>query len=481
MADDQSGPVRPPTIELEAKPAGSGRSKTLAGAKRKAAERARASAVGGVETVPGETPPLEEPAAEIPEPVEEHLARPGLPLDVVLVSAGLGAGGALIIAFLLALVGWWPGAGTSVVVADAGLEDRIAALEATEAIDTSTFAERNDVAALSARLEALENAAPLDVSGFAGNSEIADLRQELATLSASPSVDVAARSQIERIEARLAALEAAPESPDGVALADDIARLEAEIQVLSQASAAPANMATIEDVARLDAAIAELAAAPAPADPADAAARDVRLAALEADFAALKVEMAGNGAASSATPTPLADLEAARRAALLPLVIDALEREFETGAPYRTALANLRSGLPRLSVPPAIIDAAATGLDTAEELAAEVALAAPAMLQAEAASNPEADIFARIWEQVAAAVALRPEGEPLGHDAASILARLENALARGDLEAASAEFEALPEAMKAEATEVGLSLRLAGSARNLVAAARQAALAEANL
>lgn len=477
MADDQSGPVRRPTIDLEAKPAGSGRSKTLAGAKRKAAERARAA----TEAPAGETPPTEDKTAASPEPVEERLARPGLPLDVVFISAGLGASGALIIAFLLALLGWWPGAGTSVVVSDAGLGDRVAALEATEAIDTSRFVERDDIAALNERIAALERQAPVDVSTLADASEIADLREQLAALSSAPSVDEAARSQIEAIETRLAAIEDAPQSPQGVALAEDIARLEAEIDVLSQGSSAPANMATTDDVARLEAAIAQLAAAPAPANPADAEARDARLAALEADIAALKVEVAGNSAAAPAAPTPLADLEAARRAALLPLVIDALEREFETGAPYRTALANLRSALPRLSVPAALIDAAATGLPTAEDLADQVARAAPAMLQADAANNPDNDLMARIWDQVAAAVALRPEGEPQGNDSASILARLENALARGDLEAALREFDAMPEAMQAEAVEVGQSLRLAGAARNLVAAARQAAMAGANL
>ncbi|HUV32620.1 MAG TPA: hypothetical protein VMW31_03535, partial [Devosiaceae bacterium] len=456
MADDKrSGPVKPPTIEGQARPAtGSdgARSRTVAGARRKAAERKQAA--GSVAAKPGpdaapKAPPeaaragaeapadTKKPGAEAPADTKKpgpaaaaDAKRPeaaasasattaGFPAVAVLAGAALGAVLALGIGYALAVGGWWPGTAATGAAASvpslAAIENRVAALESAPPPDPS------GLGALAARLDALETATSPDLTAYAPATELAALRAGLEELAGAPAVDTAARNRLDAIAGRLEALETAPASPEGAdGAAVDLARLTARIDALEARPAADSGPA-LDALQALQARIAALeAAGPPPPD----AALAVRVGAMLARIEAMETQLAALDAHFAAQSR---NAEAARQATMLPLAIDELERLVNSGGAFAAPLEAVATALPALAVPDAVRQAAATGITPPGRLAEALAAAAPAMLQARADSRPDADLGTRILDQIAAAIALRPEGEPAGDDPAAVLARLESA------------------------------------------------------
>lgn len=486
MADDRkSGPVKPPTIELAAKPAGdgsastSGRSKTVAGARRKAAERKRAAAAGtsrsGGQT---KTQAKEKPEARPDKTATQAPARAPLPVAALTIAAALGVIGAFVIAYLVALAGWWPAPGSAEPPpAVLALQDRVAALESA-APDPAVLARSADLATLRARIEALEAAPPIDAAEFATADDFAQMQAAVGQLAETGGQNAVRLSDIEAaaadapeyasladIEELRAALETQNTVPGADALAR--ARLEALEARLAEIEAAPAeatgpDQATEERLTALEAA----AAAPSPLV--------ARIDAIETAIAELQDSL--SELTASAQRSAPEEIERVRRVSFLPLAISELERRVAAGDPFADPLAAVAETLTDLTVPASVAAAAETGVRPAAALRDELAAAAPSMLQALADSRGDADLGTRIMDQIAAAVALRPEGEPEGDDPLSVLARLEAALERDDAGAARVEFGALPPAMRAAAPGLGEAIAALADTVAFVEAARGAAL-----
>jgi hypothetical protein len=96
---------------------------------------------------------------------------------------------------------------------------------------------------------------------------------------------------------------------------------------------------------------------------------------------------------------------------------------------------------------------AAKGVATGAELAAAFPDVANAILAATAASDPNAGFFQRVWANVSGLVQVRPLGPMAGSDPPAIVSRMSDDARKGDLAAALAEREALPQAGKDASAE----------------------------
>ncbi len=487
MADDRkSGPVKPPTIELAAKPAGSGsgdtsgRSKTVAGARRKAAQRKRAAAEGTSRgSAQSKAQSATEPKAKAETPASQAPTRAAMPVAAIGAAAALGALVALAIAYLLAFAGWWPAPRSAETPpALVALEDRVSTFESA-APDPAAFARAADLAAVQSRIDALEAAPDIDTAQLATAEDLSRLQTVVDTLA---ETDAATAGRLTGIETAAAA------DADRYATAADVDALRAALE--TQTAVPGADAVARSRIDALQSRLAELEAAPAAASTPDPATGErlaaleeaaaaasglaMRIDAVEAAIADLRANLSElRTSAQAAAPEEMA---AVRRVSLLPLAISELERLVAAGEPFVDPLASVTAALSELSIPDSVTAAAETGVRPAALLREDLADAAPAMLQAHADTHADADLGTRIMDQIAAAIALRPEGIPEGDDALSVLARLEGALDRADADAARVEFASLPAQMRAASPGIGEAIAALADTTAFVETARAAAL-----
>lgn len=158
----------------------------------------------------------------------------------------------------------------------------------------------------------------------------------------------------------------------------------------------------------------------------------------EAEAARREAEAARQEAEETRAAAQRAERQAALRAALAEV-----EVALDTGAPFEENLA----GLEGLDVPPALADAAETGVTPLAELQRTFADAARAALRV-APRGPEGDDGAmdRITSFLMAQTNARSLEPREGNDTDAVLSRAEAELRGGDLEAALSELGALPDA-----------------------------------
>lgn len=331
------------------------------------------------------------------------------------------------------------------------------------------------------------------------------------------------------IESRLAALEAAPAAPaDGegdAALTSRLDAVEASVSdqaartetAVAQLTSAPAGQAPAVDlgplearIAALDATVQQLQSTPPAeiegADP-EAAALGEQVASLQANSAALAEQMASlqgelealRGGDNTETQiaaltgsleetraelasaqeaiAALTDASAAAEAdaALrLPLAVAGLEAAVAAGRPFGPELEAVRLLQPDLAVPEELATTQATGLTPPQALQEQFAAAIPAILAARPQSSdgslPQAaaDWFGQL-------LVLRPTGDVPGDTPEAVLARIEAAVERGDWAAAAAGFAQLPEPMQTAAGDLPQQMRAQASAQGFLASVRGAA------
>jgi hypothetical protein len=159
----------------------------------------------------------------------------------------------------------------------------------------------------------------------------------------------------------------------------------------------------------------------------------------------------------------------------LPLILSGLETAFATGRPFEIELGALRSAAPQATVPPALADAAATGLVRPDLVAARFNEAIPAMLAGRPiAADGQWQDGAVDW--LAGVVALRPTTELEGDAPDAIMSRLEGAVARRDWVAAETLFEQLPEPMRAAAGDLHAEITAQARASTFLQTLRTQAL-----
>lgn len=309
-----------------------------------------------------------------------------------LVAAGIGFGAAQYLP-----PGLWPGARPDAAADEAAalradLEGRIAALDAR-------------LAALTERAAEVAPAPVPDAGAMQAAAEAA-----LAGPLAAATGPIADR--LDALEARLAALEARP---------------------AAGSAAAPQPGIPPEEVAALRALIERQEAAVAEAR----AAAEARLAETDQRLAA---------AEARAT-----DLAAAAEAARADLALARLRTAVETGAPFDMALADLRAT--GREVPDALAAHAGAGVAPLADLRRAFPEAARAGLAAALQATAGDGLGARAVTFLRAQVGARSLDPRAGDDPDAVLSRAEAALDAGDLAAALAELQALPEAGRAAMAE----------------------------
>ncbi|WP_296574160.1 mitofilin family membrane protein [Phreatobacter sp.] len=328
------------------------------------------------------------------------------------------------------MAGYWPAGAAR--QDNAALEQRLAALDGQvrqivarpAAPASGPAAAPVDLAPVTRRIEALDTArASLDSRLAALEQRQAPTGGGSAATAAAPVVDLAPlRTEIDAlktaVEAVAAAQRATPPAPS-TAPSIDMARVEARIAALT----APQS----GRIAEIGSAL-QLLEAEVKATAASGAALTEKVAALEAGRA-----QAG---------------DSSRRAALV-VGLGALRAAVDRGQPF---VAELRMagalGLPAEAVG-ALQPHAERGLAATGALAQRFAALAPALLRA--APGPAADgtMLERLTASAQNLVRIRPVGEAAGDDVPSAVARIEAKLRRADLAGALADFDRLPEPVRA--------------------------------
>ena len=295
----------------------------------------------------------------------------------------------------------------------------------------------------------------------------------LAALESSTQRQSAAVAELDK---RAAALEAGEVNWNTLdALGRRVAALEA--------SAADAKTALDEArAARADAAKA-LAATPAPPSPGAASSEDeARLAKLETELASAEAKLDDRlGKLEGASAAPKSDARVAPSPGgasggpvAVAVLAQSLDRRFAAGAPYAPELA----GLARLGVADAALAPLKPFADSGAPNVAALAAAWDKIEPAVAAAAPVADRsgWDRLIDHMRGLVRVHRVGEAaVGDDTAPPVAQVGAALSRGDVTAALAAFERLPEASRA----AGRSWFDGAKARDAAAKAAAALSAEA--
>lgn len=318
------------------------------------------------------------------------------------------AGGivALVLVIILQAVGLLPAPGRSAAYEAA--DEARAAAEATGALERrltaiETMVEglptvRGDIGNLGSRIGALEAgqanlATKGDVEGVVG--ALGTLRQRVDALPVP-----ATREDVDTLAERIGRLEVTAAAGGGGSAASEAAIAS----LAAQLSEAETGLRTLTD----------------------------RLAAAEAKVASL-----GNA-------QPMAGGEAAVRA----IAITALRRAAEGSAPFATEVDVAASLGIAASDIAELRPLAATGVPTTATIAAEFPATADAILSASSAGDPNAGFLDRVVSGLGGLVSIRPAGPIAGSDPAAIVSRMEAAAEAGDLAAALAERDGLPDAGK---------------------------------
>ena len=265
-------------------------------------------------------------------------------------------------------------------------------------------------------------------------------------------------------------------SPDGTPDAA-LTELQARVATLEQTGGVSGATAELE---RRIAELGEQVAALRNAQPADAASLEEALAPLREQVGTLATRVDDAPTAERiATLEQILDevrQEVGAAASLAPAIAaDALDAALESGRPFSTELAALKS----LGADPAAVEAlssrAAEGLPTVSQLRSgfEAAVASVDLT----APIPEATgTIDRLWQSARGLVEVRPTRPTEGADPGAVVARIRGALAAGDLKAALAEREALPDTLKAATADWATRAEARVKADDLVAATRAEAL-----
>ena len=451
MADRKSGPVKPPVIDLTAKPAARTRNAAAqrvtpdpvsAGEAAVAAEAvadpaAEATEARVAEAKPAEAPAVAtDPAAEstadaprTPPPPPRPPARLAMPWSAISIAAVAGA--LLGTALTYLAVTFIPLPDGRPVFADPA--PRLASQE-------------QSIADLTARLAATEEAsraaaASAEEATAGLVSDLNGLRQQVAAIPSPTPVDLAPlEAQVASLEDRIAAIGAGASGADATALAQTISGLESGVGEVR---------AALDVLSR-------------------------RTAAAEQSVAALRGDVDATKSAIAAQTSMIgsSDIGPAVR---LPLMVSGVESAFANGRPFSAELAGLSTLLADLAVPDAIRAAAPAGLPRPDAVAARFTEAVPAIL-AGRTGDGSGDLTQDAIDWAKGLLALRPVEETEGATPEAVVSRLEAAVGRRDFVAAAALLDELPAPMQAAAGSVGTDIRTLAAADGFIATLRSRAL-----
>lgn len=280
-----------------------------------------------------------------------------------------------------------------------------------------------------------------------------------------------------------------------VSLDATIAQLDSAVTTLNQsiadvqssipAPAAPVDLAPLES--QLRTLKAQVDAIAAGASGADAGAIAQSIASLETGISSLTTRLNGVDSTVASLRT---DLDAARAtlsqhiesalpnevgpALKLPLILSGLEGAFATGKSFQAELDSLHAVLPDFPIPTILTASASSGLIRPDALYQKFETALPGIMAARDTTNQDWVQSAVDWGK--SLLALRPAEEMEGDSPEAVVSRLEGAMERRDYATALSLIEALPQAMRDEATGVSADIRALAEADKLLADLRARAL-----
>ncbi|RWK58538.1 phage tail protein [Mesorhizobium sp.] len=272
------------------------------------------------------------------------------------------------------------------------------------------------------------------------NGEIASLKSEIAGLKdtagnndASAKVD-GLSSALDQVKTDVAALKSAVEQGGAgdtaglAALGDKVRQIETAVAALGQAgNRAPVDLGPLnERLAGLDAAVKSAGET--------ATAQDRRLAALEQSVAQLSGKV---------------EAQAGQPKVALAIAASALKAALDRGAPFAAELETFAAISPDAPEIAGLRAYAEKGVPTRADIAAEMPVAANAMVAASEPVDQNAGFLQSLLSSAESLVKVRPIGAVEGAGAPETVARMEVAVNQGDYAKALSEYDALPEAVKA--------------------------------
>jgi len=286
---------------------------------------------------------------------------------------------------------------------------------------------------------------------FAGLVPAREVPREAAvSITPPPSTPAASSAGTDDISSRLEKIQEALKTPrPDEAVVNRIAAAEAQAKALGNQFSALTRR--VDDVAAASqTALAQAKAATAAAETAKNAAQAV---AQRSDFDVLNNRIAAleNAIKSLGAELTQRTSSADDRAARMTVAAEALRATVERGAPYQAELAAVKSfGVDESALAP-LAPFAAEGVPNAAALAREFTALMPSLLQASGTASGGGSLLGRLEAHAQNLVRITPVEAPAGNDATAVVARINNAAARGDFAAALADVVRLPDRTRSAA------------------------------
>jgi len=286
---------------------------------------------------------------------------------------------------------------------------------------------------------------------FAGLVPAREVPREAAvSITPPPSTPAASSAGTDDISSRLEKIQEALKTPrPDKAVVNRIAAAEAQAKALGDQFSALTRR--VDDVAAASqTALAQAKAATAAAETAKNAAQAV---AQRSDFDVLNNRIAAleNAIKSLGAELTQRTSSADDRAARMTVAAEALRATVERGAPYQAELAAVKSfGVDESALAP-LAPFAAEGVPNAAALAREFTALMPSLLQASGTASGGGSLLGRLEAHAQNLVRITPVEAPAGNDATAVVARINNAAARGDFAAALADVVRLPDRTRSAA------------------------------
>jgi len=278
------------------------------------------------------------------------------------------------------------------------------------------------------------------------NGEIALLKSEVAALKETDSAGASARVEglstaLDQVKADVAALKASTGQDGGAdvkALSDKVGQIETAVGELQKAgSAAPVDLGPLnEKLAGLDALVKSAGDA--------AKAEDGRVGALEQSVSQLSSKV---------------EAQASQPKIALAIAASALKAALDRGAPFAAELDTFAAIAPDAPELAALRSYAEKGVPTRAAIASEADAAANAMVEAARPVDQNAGFFQSLVSSAESLVKVRPVGTVEGKGAPETVARMEVAVNQGDYAKALAEYDTLPDAVKAAGADFAGKLK----------------------
>lgn len=321
-------------------------------------------------------------------------------------------------------------------------------------------------------------------------SELAELRAAPAAVESGPTLDEALaepRQQIAELRETIQSLEQQIASGGGqsgdmaAALEQRLSELESGVQNLSQqvGEQGPADTGLAERLQSTEAEVARLREAmqSVSQEGREAASEQVNEAVTAAnariDDLAGSVDALGGRLEEIAAEVSRQD-EGPKVA--LVVAASSLKSAVERGAPFASELETYSSLAPNAEAFDQLRPFAQQGIPTLASLSEEATALASRIAAAENAPDPSAGFVDRLMSSARSVVTVRPVGEVAGEAPSAIAARMEAAVQRGDLDAAIAEYDALPPDMKQLGGDFADKLRARQAADDILDQALSSAL-----